>query len=180
MGGPGSGTWIRHDAKTTADGLWPLDVNSLARDGFLSVGIAGVLQWHTRATHQPLGSAAFSVWRSEDNSRIFRIRYRWNDSENVCTSIRLQTTQPHFGGQRWWLTCPMSVDGRPCNRRVGKLYLKGCHFGCRFCHELTYQSCRESHNVQRMYERLGITAANMPVNAVLARSFDQWLRRDDD
>lgn len=171
--------WIRHDAKTTTNGLLPLDVICLARDGFLSVGVAGILQWSTCARHQPLGSVEFSVLPSVNNSRIFRIRYWWNNSESVCTSIRLQTTQPHFGGQRWWLTCPMSVGGTPCNRRVGKLYLKGRYFGCRFCHELTYQSCRESHNLQRFFDRMGNTAGSMPVNADLSRSLDQWFRRDD-
>ena len=174
MGGPGSGIWIRYDAKTTTDGLLPLDVNRLARDGFLSVGITGVLQWNTGATRKPLGSVEFSVRPSKDNSRIFQIRYRWNKSESVCTSIRLQPTRPHFGGVRWWLTCPLSVNGTPCNRRVAKLYLQGRYFGCRFCHDLTYQSCRESHAEQRMFERLTNIVGGMPVNAELAFAIDRF------
>ena len=179
MGGPGSGTWMRRDAKATTSCLLPLNVNWLARDGYLSVGVNGVLQWNNCATHQPLGSAEFSVLPSVNNSRIFQIRYHWNNSENVCTSIRLQPTQPHFGGQRWWLTCPLSVNGTPCNRRVAKLYLHGRYFGCRFCHDLTYQSCRESHSLQRMFDCLTRIAGGLPVNDQLADCFDHWIRRDD-
>jgi hypothetical protein len=36
------------------------------------------------------------------------------------------------------------LEGRPCNRRAGKLYLPpgGRYFGCRQCYRLTYISCQ--------------------------------------
>jgi hypothetical protein len=49
-------------------------------------------------------------------------------------------------GLRWCFSRPLIVSGRPCNRRVGKLYLPGparC-FGCRHCHRLTYTSRKKS------------------------------------
>lgn len=47
---------------------------------------------------------------------------------------------PHFGGVRWWLSCPF------CGGRSGKLYLPTPHgeFACRLCHDLTYESCLRS------------------------------------
>jgi hypothetical protein len=43
MGGPGSGTWIRVNRKTTVEECYVLDVNRLARDGLLDVGWFGVI-----------------------------------------------------------------------------------------------------------------------------------------
>jgi hypothetical protein len=57
--------------------------------------------------------------------------------------VGLVMTRPHFGGCRWWFLCPLIVNGRPCNRRVAKLYLRGKYFGCRQCHDLTYTSSQQ-------------------------------------
>ncbi len=65
----------------------------------------------------------------------------------VEEAVHLQTTQPNFGGVRWWFSCPRTVDGEECHRRVGKLYLPpgGRYFACRHCLDLTYESCQKSH-----------------------------------
>jgi hypothetical protein len=59
--------------------------------------------------------------------------------------VGLTTTRPRFGGLRWWFVCPLVVNGRPCQRRVGKLYLppRGRYYGCRHCYDLTYTSCQQ-------------------------------------
>lgn len=55
--------------------------------------------------------------------------------------IRLTTTRPHFGGERFWFVCG-------CGRRAGRLYLTGeMVFRCRVCCDLTYQSAQE-HNTR--------------------------------
>jgi hypothetical protein len=61
--------------------------------------------------------------------------------------VPLTTTVPHFGGLRWWFRCPLAVNGHPCNRRVGKLYLPPGrrYFGCRRCHDLT-DTARQTHD----------------------------------
>lgn len=47
----------------------------------------------------------------------------------------------------WWFLCPVkdSLGRRRCGRRIGKLHLPPgeAYFGCRDCHELTYQSWQE-------------------------------------
>ena len=183
MGGQGSGVWVRRNTKTTTDGLLRLDVNWLAREGFLVPGATGTLHWTDSFTYRPMGRVAFSVRSSplpDVGLRVLRLSYCWNASESVTESIELQATQPHFGGERWWLTCPLRTDGKPCNRRVGKLYLKDGRFGCRFCHELTYRSCQESHKSQRMFDRVTRLFGPMPVPPALVRNFERWLRSHDD
>jgi hypothetical protein len=69
-------------------------------------------------------------------------------------SIRLVTTRPHLGGMRWWFICPLMVNGRPCRRRVAKLYGNGKYFGCRTCKGLTYKSAKEAHQGQRVEKAL--------------------------
>ncbi len=87
-----------------------------------------------------------------------QLSYSWvrsgrQEPEYAAYEVQLTTTPQRFGGVRWWFLCPLLVFGRPCDRRVGKLYLPGDgrYFGCRQCHELTYTSCQESHKYDRLY-----------------------------
>ncbi len=54
-------------------------------------------------------------------------------------AIALETTEPYFGGLRWWFQCE-------CGRRCAKLYLPpgALRFKCRTCHRLRYSSQRET------------------------------------
>jgi hypothetical protein len=66
---------------------------------------------------------------------------------------------PHFGGRRWWMCCPAVVGGRPCGRRVRKLFLPlgGRIFACRKCYDLTYKVCQESHKFDDLYRKMAGT-----------------------
>jgi hypothetical protein len=61
--------------------------------------------------------------------------------------IRLTTTRPHWGGERFWFRCE-------CGRRSGRLYLPTGEtvFRCRPCYDLTYQSAQE-HNTRAAKDR---------------------------
>jgi hypothetical protein len=67
------------------------------------------------------------------------------DLHSVDLKVRLETTQPHFGGRRWWFLCPLYRKNMPCERRVRKLYRPPLlrYFGCRSCLDLTYRSVQE-------------------------------------
>jgi hypothetical protein len=73
-------------------------------------------------------------------------------AREVSYFILLTTTTNNNGGLRWWLRCPLLVNGRVCGKRVGKLYLpRGArYFGCRGCHRLTYRSSQEAHRLDKM------------------------------
>jgi hypothetical protein len=88
------------------------------------------------------------------------LHYRWADKEEVNIPVRLTTTPTQFGRPRYWFICPLIVRGIACNRRAGKLYLPpgAKYFGCRKCHELTYRSCQEAHQTERLFGRLGFNA----------------------
>jgi len=129
-----------------------LDVSMLAREGLFLRGYgSGQTQWTLRTPTEEktlsIGWTLEPAWEDGEGLTL-RLRYvvelegRWEDADEP---IRLQTTRPHFGGTRWWFTCPLSVNGTPCTRRVGKLYLPpgGRFFGCRTCYRLTYRSAQE-------------------------------------
>jgi hypothetical protein len=67
------------------------------------------------------------------------------DVQAVDLKVRFETTQPHFGGRRWWFLCPLYRKNMPCERRVRKLYRPPLlwYFGCRSCLDLTYRSVQE-------------------------------------
>jgi hypothetical protein len=89
---------------------------------------------------------------ADGQTAVLTLVYEDGDGENVRVPVLLQRTRPTFGGRRWWFTCPLVVNGVPCGRRVGKLYLPpgAQYFGCRHCHDLTYQSAQEAHKWERI------------------------------
>jgi hypothetical protein len=70
--------------------------------------------------------------------------------------IVLTTTSPRLGGLRYWFLCPHSEDGNTCGRRVAVLYVpeETQFFGCRKCHDLSFQSVREQEQRRAVVRRL--------------------------
>jgi len=114
MGGIGSGEWWRWNAKKTTDDFLALDVSKLSRDGVLSSGACGVLEW----TNTNSASVSYKVLDEGEDLLSLQLRYHIDDShDTICLPILLQTTRPNFGGKRWWFTCPLITHGMEWNRR---------------------------------------------------------------
>ncbi|HUU29584.1 MAG TPA: hypothetical protein VM123_17415 [archaeon] len=102
------------------------------------------------------GSSDFVVSTVEGDEYI-RFQYTQTDrhtgeKSELDYKARLVWTPCYFGGRRWWFICPLVVNGRACERRVGVLYLGGSkYFGCRKCYNLTYESSKESHKFDRLF-----------------------------
>ena len=167
MGGYGSGLWRSGSKKATAEDCLVLNTDKLARDRLLYSGehSNGTLTWTNTATGEKVSSCGYEVNTLNPSASWFRVSYviTQNDEKVDCT-IRLTTTRPTFGGIRWWFICPIVADGKPCNRRAGKLYLPpgGKYYGCRVCYSLTYTSCQESHKYDRMFAMLAKETEIMP------------------
>src|SRR5262249_33440709 len=101
----------------------------------------------------------------------------WPDVTPVTRAVnipaRLEATPTQFGGRRWWFLCPLIARGMACNRRAGKLYLPpgAKYFGCRKCHDLTYRSCQEAHQAERLFGRLGFDSE---VARLLSKRAPKW------
>ena len=162
MGGYGSGrTW--GSAKTTVEDCLTLDINKLARDRTLYADLhrTGTLAWTNRVTGAERASIGFEVNTLDHSIPWMRLFYTMKRSgEKVDFKIYLQTTQPYFGGIRWWFTCPLMG----CNRRVTKLHSppRGKYFGCRHCYDLTYTSCQENHKFDALYKKIAKDVGTTP------------------
>ncbi|QDV43413.1 hypothetical protein Enr13x_32690 [Stieleria neptunia] len=80
----------------------------------------------------------------------------------VRLPIDLQSTRLRHGGQRWWFLCPIEYDGMPCGRRCGTLHLppSGDIFGCRQCHDLSYASSQDAHQLERLIDQIDRSSAS--------------------
>jgi len=160
MGGNGSGRHPISDARRTVEDCLVLDVNKLARNGMIGMTEwPGSLNWRDTRTGEQTASVGYACTVTGDEGTIdlgYTVRRRGGEKQAVSMRIGLQSTRLHFGGSRWWFTCPLVVDGKTCMRRVGKLYLPPgeVYFGCRHCHDLTYTSCQDSHKYDRLYASL--------------------------
>ncbi len=90
------------------------------------------------------------------------------DVQKLRYTVALQTTQCHYGGVRYWFSCPIAG----CGRRVAKLYWGRIYFGCRHCYKLSYFSQRESKSdrtfrkVNKLRERLDWEAGYLNGNGL--------------
>lgn len=183
MGGFGSGSHWMHRRKYTADQCVDLDVNWLTREGlFDGMNVrAGTLSWSSSNLARQTFAAEYEV------STLFRwIRLKYTpgeDSDQVDQYVPLTTSPLPWGGRRWWFTCPMTSNGKKCDRRVGKLYLPrgGRYFACRHCYDLTYQSCRDSHRFDKLFrmdaEEIAIAGINPSEELAFWKMNKEFCRR---
>lgn len=159
MGGYGSGRWSHHTKKTTVEECRCLDANEMMREGVLQANVwrQGGWVWKNAYTEEEVASIGY-VMDAQETEGWLELRYTLTgpgkEVEDFDYKVELGTTRPYFGGLRWWFICPLVVNGRPCQRRVTKLYRppNGSYYGCRVCHDLTYKSVQQ-HDKRRDFWR---------------------------
>ena len=157
-----TGRAVRHRKQLVTD-AHSLDMVQLAGRGGLSDCEIWRSTWRgwsgVSEVQYVLVSDDFGPW-------ALAVAHRDSSGNSVAYPVLLDATRPYFGGRRWWFRCPhhghdddVGVadhvhDGDTCDRRVRILYRPpgAARFGCRICHQLTYQS-RQQHRL-RIYERL--------------------------
>lgn len=163
MGGSGSGRWSRFDRKLTVEESLSISVRDFR--SLNNSSATGTVNW--KGVCGQACSIAF-VLELGDVPTI-TLHYLWQNSEEVQIPVRLQTTPTQFGGKRWWFTCPLMVGRVACNRRVERLHLPNGsrYFGCRGCHRLTYRSCQEAHQTERLFGRMSIPYDHRAIKELL-------------
>lgn len=150
MGGLGSGNWYRMGTRLTVEDSLTLAIWDFRERLFPSS--SGTFTWSWAGGDK----SSIGYFVNCDRTPIITLHYRWRDSEDLRIPVHLQTTPTQFGGRRHWFTCPLIVNGVACYRRVGKLHLPPGerYFGCRTCHGLTYRSCQEAHQMERLVSQI--------------------------
>ena len=131
MGGQGSGNhyhWWRSSKKAVVEDCLRLDAARWMREGILWADHHAFGSWRWDYASGQHFSVTYEVETRDTTSPHVRLRYSWiwtstQQQESADYRVRLMTTRPQFGGLRWWFICPLVSNGRPCGRRVGKLYL---------------------------------------------------------
>ena len=154
-----SNRWTVEDCKR-------ITTKYLKQHGFFDGGVrSGILTWSKNG--QETGKISIQVSTLEGEEYIQFI-YTQTDRKSggkteLDYKVRIVSTACNYGGKRWWFICPLIINGNICDRRVGVLYLAGHkYFGCRYCYNLTYGSCKESHKFDGLYRKIGM---NMGITA---------------
>lgn len=167
MGGPGSGMGYRLvDRKRRVKESLVLSTRQFRRH--LGTDTAGAFAWRW-ASGQESAVLFALTWGEEP---VLTLAYKWRDASDIRIRVPLQATPMRFGGFRWWFTCPLLRYGWACGRRVAKLYLPpgGRYFGRRHCHDLSYKSAQEAHQLERVLSRIGLG----PDDAHLFSTWDDY------
>ena len=73
-----------------------------------------------------------------------RLQYNYrkdgDEWEALDYPVKLLTTPCHYGGVRYWFSCP----AMGCGKRIVLLYLGDRYFACLKCYQLAYRSQRET------------------------------------
>jgi len=149
MGGPGSGEWSRRKRKLTVEECLSLAIWDFK--GVIQPKAAGIVTWSRGGDCH--SSVQYIVVRGDIGATII-LRYL-RRGERKFTPVSLLETPAQFSGKRFWFACPLKKEGKVCKRRCGKLYLppSAQEFGCRKCHDLTYESCQKSHQLERFLKQ---------------------------
>lgn len=148
MGGYGSGRYHGMSSRQTVEDCLSLDANKLAKWGYFKPGWrSGKLTW-SRGQNET-GSCGFYTYINEVNASI-TFHYSYRDERHSDVKINLSWYSPGFGGRRYYFICPH------CNRRMRTLHINGGEIACRICHNLTYESCNESHHFDRLYKNMAL------------------------
>lgn len=173
MGGFGSG-WQR-SKRTTVEDCLPLTLSQMLQQNALTPGkrSAGSWSWYRHGEEERYAFIGYDADLSDFEDAWLRLDYRVNGLP-VRDLISLTTSEPNFGGARWWFVCPV-MEERGERHRTTRLYLPPQHqrFGSRKSYGLTYTSCQESGQWNGFYRRLAADAG-CDVPTVRAQLKNLW------
>jgi len=157
------------DKKKTVENCLTIDIPYLTKYGYFCGHKDGRVAWSRNG--EKIASIGVTVSVTDDEGYIkfnhtTTHRSTGDKSENDYNAA-LTSTPCHFGGERYWFICPLTINGNYCGRRVGTLYKApgANYYGCRHCYNLSYESRNESRfgrfaafgyilKAERQYEEL--------------------------
>ena len=163
MGGLGSTRWGWHRANRQVEDCLAPSVGAFRRAGAFRPGAetSGTVSWKVGGGKR--ATVAFVLDLRPGIPPALRLTYRTHtDPAAITSTIPLDNSPCQFGGGRRWPTWPLADGGVVCRRRVAPLYLRGTVFGCRHCHDLSYESSQTSDRRVAAAVRVGVRGADLP------------------
>ena len=156
MGGRGSGNRYRGSTKPTEDNFWRFSIAALKKHAVVGEHKLSSGVWSWLRNGEKCCSISYEI-NTLTSPAWLRVEYvNKGTGKNYDYKIPLTTTQPHYGGERWWFICP----AQGCSKRVSVLYLAQI-FACRRCCNFTYTSQNEApafrllSRAQKLHQQLG-------------------------
>jgi hypothetical protein len=152
------GRWS-YSSRRTVEECKSVTTKFLNKQHYFDGGVlCGDISWNCNG--EKTGAISIAVSTINDDEYI-RFSYTQPDKTTgdkltFDYKARIVSTSCNYGGRRWWIICPLGINGHTCNRRVSALYLAGKYFGCRHCHNLTYNSSQDSHKFDRVFLKIGL------------------------
>jgi hypothetical protein len=144
------------DKKDTVEDCTCVSIAFLRKHDYFCGYRAGVISW-TNYCGEETDSIGVVV-STTDGENYARFHYTntsrlTGEKTQYDYKIELVNTPCNLGGVRWWFICPLSRNGVYCGRRVGTLYCPpgGNYYGCRHCHNLSYESRNERRHGRFAY-----------------------------
>ncbi len=164
------------------ESTYTIDIDALKRNGALVAGqnTSSIVRWGIPA--QGYAEVKIKVLLKASGQAELVIEYMvLEDAEapaHITQRLRLDVTHPPFGGQRWWINCP--VQGN----RVRKVYMLDPRsgFASRTALNLRYRSqyiaknMRPFHQLLQLQRRLG---TNGWLSEEIDRPKGMWFRTFD-
>jgi hypothetical protein len=190
MGGEGSGRWHYHDKRRTVEDSWVFEIAALSLRGSLTSPLTGTARAIRITGNRNVLPVRYSLVEDEEGPAL-DLTYTRQQSPlktflepEYTERVGLLTTEPARGGVRWWFACPVTSKDERCKRRVAKLYFPPGErgFGCRQCHDLTYESSQESHATDGLAARLaggrsGEEYEVLKVHLASLKKAERWLSK---
>jgi hypothetical protein len=150
MGGWNSG---RHSGYPAVEDGLTIDLPLMLRRGWVKDGVLGSGSLHWSRNGERFAYVSHRYDLTDPANASLTLSFTWTprdrEPQRVEQRVALVSTQPNYGGRRWWMLCPVS------RRRVAKLHLPpgSGKFACRKAWRLPYRSQRVAHR-DRPFEKL--------------------------
>jgi hypothetical protein len=137
--------------RLTVEECFAFHIGNLVRAGAFEAerGITCSYTWND-SLGNPISSIKFRVFPDQTGALAVHLYHRVPAMLSTPARIeqqivQLTTSKCNFGGVRRWFKCSLIRDGYPCKRRARILYATPRErlFGCRQCHNLTYESAQK-------------------------------------
>jgi len=169
--------------KKEADGLDKIKIWWLKKHGYLNEWKLGDIEWSCGWSNvkNSIGITVSTMENYEHVRLQYTKKYLNGEKKDFDYRVQLTTTPCYFGGKRYWFTCPLSRGGTPCGKRIGVLYRTGDYFGCRHCHDLTYQSKNSKYGSITSFQKMIDLKREIKrefYNGQMTRKYKQLLRKE--